>query len=255
MKKIVSVANEKKYISLSLLCFIFFTYLSLFRSYVYDNIFKAFTLGNLGGFAAKIKVSSLVVILFAICVIVGVCLVILLRKKLSDKFLKAIYSIFSFFPLLLLFFTPYNMQLIFPAQNLQNLSMITFLVVLVFGCIDIALLAGILFWQIYSVSKNYKLLDYIILFSLIAPAFVLAILGVVYQWSFFIIILVSSVLLLTTSIVSNIISAFAEPSTVIEGETDKKLKIVLFSVLAVFSATCLIAGYFITESHIFFVYF
>ncbi|MGN0788974.1 MAG: hypothetical protein ACI4MY_03470 [Christensenellales bacterium] len=109
------------------------------RRYIYDNINASFTLIRLG--AEKISVSTLVPILLAVGVALGALGVFLLRKKVSHKTVNTACIIASVCLAVTLIFTPYNIQLLAPDQNLQNVTSFNLIAVIVFATVTAAVLS------------------------------------------------------------------------------------------------------------------
>ncbi|MGN0797341.1 MAG: hypothetical protein ACI4M5_03960 [Christensenellales bacterium] len=109
------------------------------RRYIYDNINAAFTFGRLG--MERLSISTLVPILLAVGVAVGALGVFLLRKKITHKTVNIACLVASVCLAVTLIFTPYNIQLLAPDQNLQNVTSFNLIAVIVFATITVAVLS------------------------------------------------------------------------------------------------------------------
>lgn len=138
MKSILKNAADTKAVSCFSCALLLFTYLADARRYLYDNIYTAFDLGNLGAFGARLSVSVLLPVLMAFGVAVGAALAFAVRRRAARSLPVVLYTLSALFVVVFLFFTPYNLQLLLPSQIGQNLAMIGCIAVLVFCAVDTA---------------------------------------------------------------------------------------------------------------------
>lgn len=146
MKNAWNKLKQGKYLSLFMASLLLFTYLAGARYYLYENIYKAFNLGNLGAFGAKLHVSVLLPVLMTAGVLLGALFAFLTRKKVNMKTSVTLYTWSALFVIAFCFFTPYHLQLLLPAQILQNLAMINCIAVMVFSAVAVALLS----WSVFT---------------------------------------------------------------------------------------------------------
>lgn len=228
----------KKYLSMFLTCSIFFTFLTDTRNYIFQNIYKAYNLGNLGAFGAKLDVAMITVLLLAIGVVVGALLSKLIIKKPDKKITPFLFAMSGLFALAFLFFTPYNLQLAFPNQVLQNLVMIDCIALMVFSALNIAFLT-------LTINTTAHIIDFgtgesIVIMS---AAFVLGMITNIFNLSFPIVVGTQAVALS----VINVIHCFTYQYNGKTSQSRKGLKVVgLIMLLLIIAA--LLSGYFITKS-------
>lgn len=104
--KLDSLKNGK-HISFLLLASITFTYLSSFRLYINENIYKAFDLSNIGPIGRKLNVSVIIAVVMVLGWILGTITARFTSKKIKNN--TTLYWMSSLFAIVALMFTPYNL--------------------------------------------------------------------------------------------------------------------------------------------------
>lgn len=171
MKSLRNNIVKGKYGSFLATSLLLFAYLMDARYYLYENIYKAFQLGNLGPVGARLQVSILMPVLMALGVLTGWLLSFLFRKKTSGRTLIVLYTLCALFAIVFLFFTPYHLQLLMPSQIMQNLAMINCIAVMVFAAVDAALFSWAVFSHLTVMKKQGGRLGGIVLLVCAVLAF------------------------------------------------------------------------------------
>ena len=139
MNKKTKIFDVLGYVATFVASLILFIICGELRRYIYDNINAAFTFGRLG--ADQLSISTLVPILLAVGVALGALGVFILRKKVCHKTVNIACLIASVCLAVTLIFTPYNIQLLAPDQNLQNVTSFNLIAVIVFATVTAAVLS------------------------------------------------------------------------------------------------------------------
>lgn len=248
MKEVFDKIKRGKYISFVLVICIAFTYAAEFRYYIYENVYSAFNLGNLGEFGTKLSVSVLTAVFAALGWVAGLLTAFLTDKKKIN--VVTLYWLSGIFAIVALFFTPYNLQLLMPSTIMQNVAMIACIAHLVFMVADIWLFS----WAICSggndVARQVKFKGTAFAVSAAATALVLAILSVRYKWSFVWIIAVYGCILTVLNVLHAAFPDKDETAESLETEVSFTEKITLRAAVTAMFAAVLIGAYFITEAHI-----
>lgn len=243
MKNMLKALKKNRYISLFLIFMILFTYLSGLRLYIYENINKSFTLIRLG--AEWIDISALASILLALGVVVGAVIALFIRKKISMNLTTMLYALSGLFAIVLLFFTPYNLQLLMPATNLQNITSINLIAVLFFSTIDVALFTLVLGTHI--LFNIWDITGTIVLAMSIIISVIISMLATVFVWSFIVCIGVYASILLLINTVNSVCSVQDVSQCC---ESKQKHIIIIGGMFAIAVLTVLISAYFIVNNAI-----
>lgn len=184
MKKLNKEMKNQKPISFLLTGLLLFTFLAGVRLYLFENIYKAYNLGNLGGVGAKLNVSVIVAGFLAISVIIGLVLSLLTKNKLRENSSATFCFISGLATIVFLFFTPYNLQLVLPTQIMQNLAMINCIAVMVFSLVVSSIFVYTIVIQIIQLCQSNKKSFLVLLGVSVFACLVISMLTVSLNWSF-----------------------------------------------------------------------
>lgn len=239
--------KSTKYISILSAMLILFTYIANLRYYISSNIFRAFNLGNLGAFGTKLTISLICVVFMSLAYVLGVLLAYFTRKKTSNNKIAALYFLSGLMALGLLIFTPYNLQLLMPSQNLQNIAMINVIAVMVFALADVLVFSWGLNLHIAKIASESGVVDIVHVGVAAVVATIFAVLTLTLSWSFTICITVYSSILMAV----NILHAFVanKDDKIKRLELNKKSYIIVI-VAALLALVLLLVGYFVAEAKI-----
>lgn len=244
MKQFMHRLRSEKLISLAAALLTTFTFLTAFRYYINDNVYKAFTLGNLGQFGSGLYVSVIVPVLLAVGFLVGFLLWFLTKRKLKPRASVTLYAISGLFAIVILLIQPYNLQLLLPAVNQQTVVMVNFIALAVFGAIELALLTwGILF----HIAELRKVMSAKILVSigcLCAFAVVISLITAALKWPFAVCVAVYASVLCGVNALHSLIYEKESLSAEYKPYRWSMLAPAIFAFLI---AVLLICGYYIIE--------
>lgn len=252
--KTATYLRNKKYMSFALTAILLFAYAVCMRFYINQNIYKAFNLGNLGEIGQKLFVSTIMAVVSAIGFGLGFLLSFLTKKKASAQRTNILYSLSSVFTVIMLLFTPYNIQLLMPDQILQNIAMINCIALIFFSFVDICLLSWTLNSQICLWSKNlvadvFSKSDISVCSCIAVLSLALAVIVLALKGSVETLFAVIASLLLILNIADGIAP---RPSFQEDGQKPlayfRKTSVVCYAVLAATFIVSIIIGYYITES-------
>ncbi|MGN0771670.1 MAG: hypothetical protein ACI4MI_03690 [Christensenellales bacterium] len=217
------------------------------RRYIYDNINATFTFIRLG--AEGVSVSVLTPILLAAGVLIGAVGVFVLRRRISHKLVDGAYLAAAFCSIITLIFNPYNLQLVAPDQNLQNITSFNLLAVMVFATITVAVLCFAIGGSLtFSCKGNGKVAATIICIAVTAT--VVAIITTYFNWSFVICLGVYTAMLLALA-VAGLMIGYQAPT-----QAQSTFSITQFTLQAAVIVVCIITvmivGFFITDNAILF---
>lgn len=244
MKRFILRLRSEKVLSLTAALLTTFTFLTAFRYYVNENVYKAFTLGNLGQFGNGLFVSVIVPVLLAVGFLVGFLSWFFTKKKLKPRASVTIYAISGLFAIVILLIQPYNLQLLLPAVNQQTVVMVNFIAIAVFGAVELALLTwGILF----HLAELRKLMNARILVSIVcicAFAVVISLLTAALKWPFAVCLAIYASVLCGVNIVH---SLFYEKESSFAEYKAYRWSMIAPAIFAFLIAILLICGYYIVE--------
>lgn len=243
IKNISKTIKDGKYISLVSALLLFITFLTGLRYYINQNIYKAFNLGNLGAFGAKLEVSVLVLIFMGVGYLLGVGLFYLTRKHIDPRTRVTLYSVSGLFAIIILLIQPYNLQLMLPGVNQQNVVMINCIAIIVFGAIETTLLSWALNVHIFNFSQGIKRVDIIYLVCAVAFAIVIALISVAHGFSFAICVAVYASVLLGI----NILHSFFVDKEIMTNQVEKSIFTWMQVSMCALVVVLLLCGYFIVE--------
>lgn len=243
IKNIYKTIKDGKYISLVSALLLFTTFLTGLRYYINQNIYKAFNLGNLGAFGAKLEVSVIVLIFMGVGYLLGVGLYYLTRKHIKPRTCVTLYSVSGLFAIIILLIQPYNLQLMMSGVNQQNLVMINCIAIIVFGAIETTLLSWALNVHIFSFSQGIKRVDIIYLVCAVAFAIVIALISVAFEFSFAICVAVYASVLLGV----NILHSFVVDKEIMTNQATQSIFTWIQVGMCALVVVLLLCGYFIVE--------
>lgn len=244
IKNISNRIKTGKYISILSALLLFMTFLTGVRYYINQNIFKSFNLGNLGAFGTKLEVSVIVLIFMGLGCILGFGLYYLTRKRINQRTCVTLYSVSGLFAIIILLIQPYNLQLMLPAVNQQNIAMINCIAIIVFGAVETLLLSWALNVHIARLSQNFTRIDLVYFVCVVVIATLTALLCVGYGISFAICVAVYASVLLGV----NILHSFVVDKDAIKQECKINNNTwIAHGCLYVVAVVLLLCGYFIVE--------
>lgn len=251
MKTLLNDLKKAKYISLMTLVCMTFTFAADFRYYINQSVYAAFNLGNLGAFGTKLYVSVLVAVFAAIGWGAGMLTAFLARKKKVNA--VTLYWLSGMFAVVMLFFTPYNLQLLMSATIMQNIVMIDCIAHIVFILVDMWLFAWTLCAGSRDVLMQKEKYGIAIISVVAAVATALAFASIACKWSFVIQTAVYGSILTALNVVHAAFPEREEGEEIKEiscaGSSGRKEFIVAAAVTILFIAV-LVGAYFITEQYI-----
>lgn len=245
IKNTLNKIKTRKYISIFSAILLFTTFITGLRYYINQNIFKSFNLGNLGAFGTKLEVSVIVLVFMGLGYLLGFGLYILTRKRTKQRTLITLYSALSLFAIIILLVQPYNLQLMLPGVNQQNIAMINCIAIIVFGGIEILLLTWALNLHIFSLFQNITHVDLIYIACSVVVATLISLLCVAYGVSFAICAAVYTSILLCVNIIHSF-TVDKETVTPIQCKITNSMWIA-HACLAVLAIVLMLSGYFIVE--------
>lgn len=250
MKNILNTFKNGKYLSLTLLIAMLCSYLTTFRYYIYENVYKAYALGSLGPFGSKLSVSIIVVVFLALGFALGAGGAILFNKKANNRAMVWGYGLTGFLAVVMLLFNPYNLQLLMPSSNMQNIAMINCIALMVFGLIDVAVFSLIINLQIMKIVNSDGLIGLITLGAAVAFGILFSVLTVALKWSLVICLQAYGWMLVGINVLH---AVFVKNEENEGGETinlfkaNLKTNIIVMSVLLVVVIALLITGFYVTK--------
>lgn len=251
MKTLLNDLKKAKYISLLILVCMTFTFAADFRYYINQSVYAAFNLGNLGAFGTKLYVSVLVAVFAAIGWGAGMLTAFLTRKKKVNA--VTLYWLSGMFAVVMLFFTPYNLQLLMSATIMQNIVMIDCIAHIVFILVDMWLFAWALCAGSRDVLMRKEKYGIAIISVVAAVATALAFASIACKWSFVIQTAVYGSILTALNVFHAAFPEREEGEEIKEiscaGSSGRKELIVAAAVTILFIAV-LVGAYFITEQYI-----
>lgn len=251
MKRLLNDLKKAKYISLMILVCMTFTFAADFRYYINQSVYAAFNLGNLGAFGTKLYVSVLVAVFAAIGWGAGMLTAFLTRKKKVNA--VTLYWLSGMFAVVMLFFTPYNLQLLMSATIMQNIVMIDCIAHIVFILVDMWLFAWVLCAGSRDVLMRKEKYGIAIISVVAAVATALAFASIACKWSFVIQTAVYGSILTALNVFHAAFPEREEGEEIKEiscaGSSGRKELIVAAAVTILFIAV-LVGAYFITEQYI-----
>lgn len=245
MIKLTKSLQKGKYISLFAAIAMLFTYLADIRYYLNDNIYKGMNLGNLGGLGGEINLSILFTVIGALGYLMGVLLVLVTRKRLKGRASINLFAVAGLMAIIFLLFTPYNLQLLMPTQNMQNIAMINCIAVMVFSFADIAVLSMAINSHLAQIIDTEVIIGRGIVVGITVLSIILALLTTGLRWSFAICVAVYASVLLFVNIIHSIFYKDSEGGTACM--TINKAKGIVISIESVVVLVLLVGGYFIVE--------
>lgn len=243
MKNIFVRLKRGGYVSYLLTALTAFLYAAQFRYYINSDIYKAFDLGNLGAFGADLSVSVLVAVLAAVGWAGGAATAFFTRKKGLRS--GTAYWIAGMFALVALLFTPYNLQLLMPTTNQQNISMICCIANIVFMLVDMWVFSFALLRGGARLAESEGLAGAVYACCAAAVATAPAFAAVAAEWPFAVCVGIYAALLTVLSTVKLFFPEEECACDVAGGRTYAVSGIVTALFVAV-----LAGAYFITEAHI-----
>lgn len=245
IKNTLNKIKTQKYISIFSAILLFTTFITGLRYYINQNIFKSFNLGNLGAFGTKLEVSVIVLVFMGLGYLLGFGLYILTHKRTKQRTLIILYSALSLFAIIILLVQPYNLQLMLPGVNQQNIAMINCIAIIVFGGIEILLLTWALNLHIFCLFQNITHVDLIYIACSVVVATLISLLCVGYGVSFAICVAVYTSMLLGVNIIHSF-TVDKETITPIQCKITNSMWIA-HACLAVLAIVLMLSGYFIVE--------
>lgn len=182
MKKILNVLKNRRYISLFAAFLLLFTYLAALRGYIYENVNKSIYFIQTG--TPEIAVSDVLTATLTAGAAMGAIVCVLARGKLTERTTTVFYIVGALLGVVILFFTPYNLQLAAPATNLQNLSTINLILLIFLGALESAVLTFAVGSHIVEYLRDGSLAPLVALLLCAAVAAALALLSAKYGWRF-----------------------------------------------------------------------
>lgn len=245
IKNTLNKIKTGKYISIISAILLFTTFITGLRYYINQNIFKSFNLGNLGAFGTKLEVSVIVLVFMGLGYLLGFGLYIITRKRTKQRTLITLYSASSLFAIIILLVQPYNLQLMLPAVNQQNIAMINCIAIIVFSGIEILLLSWALNLHIFSLLQNITRVDLIYIVCSVVVATLISLLCVAYGVSLAICAAVYTSILLSVNIIHSF-TVDKETITPIQCKITNSMWIA-HACLAILAIVLMLSGYFIVE--------
>lgn len=244
IKNISNRIKTGKYISILSALLLFMTFLTGLRYYINQNIFKSFNLGNLGTFGTKLEVSVIVLIFMGLGCILGFGLYYLTRKRIKQRTCVTLYSVSGLFAIIILLIQPYNLQLMLPGVNQQNIAMINCIAIIVFGAVETLLLSWSLNVHILRLSQNITSIDLIYLVCIVVIATLTALLCVGYGISFAICVAVYASVLLGVNILHSFV---VDKDAIKQACKINNITWIVHGCLYALVAVLLLCSYFIVE--------
>lgn len=245
MDKLYEKFNKYRFVSTLFLLLLSFTFFMGFRYYIYENISKSLTLGQLGEFGSKITITLANSLLLSIGALFGGVLGYLMRKKISSSFVNTMMFISSLLCFMTLFINPYNIQLI-TAQNLQNIVTISTIGMFVFGFINATLLVYTITINIVSLKSEVNAVNLVGYSICGIIAVVLAFISLYFKMSIMNLLAIYSICLIVLSITKKLTNSdvviYNEQSTFKLGKT------ICVTIIFVLLIACFIYGILATES-------
>lgn len=211
MKKVFQVLKNRRYISLLSAFLLLFTYLAATRSYIYENINKSLVFGQTG--TPDISVGATVTGTLVAAAVLGVIICWFARDKFTERTTINLYIIAAFWAIVLLFFTPYNLSLLSPTTNGQNIATINLIVVVFLGAAEVCLLTVSIGSHFAEYFKDGSLAPLVAAFICAAISVVLSLLAAEFTWNFVVCTAVYAGVLLTVNIVNGFIQKSGDEFT------------------------------------------
>ena len=203
MKKVFQVLKNRRYISLLSEFLLLFTYLAATRSYIYENINKSLVFGQTG--TPDISVGATVTGTLVAAAVLGVIICWFARDKFTERTTINLYIIAAFWAIVLLFFTPYNLSLLSPSTNGQNISTINLIVVIFLAAVGVILFTVAIGSHFAEYFRDGSFAPLVAAFICASVAVVLSLLAAEFTWSFTICTAVYAAVLLAVNMVNSFI--------------------------------------------------
>ncbi|MDE6551088.1 MAG: hypothetical protein K2M44_06315 [Clostridia bacterium] len=211
MKEIFRSLKLHKYLSFIASCLLIFAFAGVARRYAFDFIYKSDNMAQIG--APWLNVTAFISAMTVVGAVLGVAFAALAlkRKKATHALITVAYAFAGMLCALSLFFTPYTMQLLLPAHNLQNLAAINLFLLSLFCIIDVALLTFSAATHIVlALRQDAPYIFAFAIFSVIASAAVAVLCGML-GGSFRVFVGVVAALLIAINVVHALIGADSAP--------------------------------------------
>lgn len=153
------------------------------------------------------------------------------------------YGLAGMFAVVMLLFNPYNLQLLMPASNMQNVSMINCIALMVFGLIDVALFSLVFNLQVIKSANRDGVIGLVMVGVAVAFGVLFSMLTVALRWSLVITLQVYGWLLVGINVLHSIFVKNEENETLALNKTN----LITIGVIAVVVIALLIAGFYITK--------
>lgn len=142
MKKVLDSLKNNKYITLIIALMLTFAYVGGLRKYIYDNCSKMLSFARAGADWFNLSIGIAILMFVAVCV--GIALMFLIRKKVTMNIVVSGYGIASVLSILIMLFTPYNLQLLSPSTNMDTLAKVALYAKMILGLVEVVLLSATL---------------------------------------------------------------------------------------------------------------
>lgn len=118
-----------------------FSYVGGLRKYIYDNCSKMLSFARAGADWFNLSIGIAILMFVAVCV--GIALMFLI-KKVTMNIVVSGYGIASVLSILIMLFTPYNLQLLSPSTNMDTLAKVALYAKMILGLVEVVLLSATL---------------------------------------------------------------------------------------------------------------